>query len=58
MMDMDSGEIREVESLKDQKPNEVPFTWHEEVILKGCRFRIIQICGSPHNTITLQSIKN
>lgn len=54
----ESGEIRELMSENDLIKPEVLFKYHEVITIKDCDFRIIQICGSPHNTITLQSIEN
>lgn len=52
----ESGHIRELMSEKELLPQEILFNHGEIINIKGCDFKVIQIVGTPHNTITFQSI--
>lgn len=51
----ESGMMRELDRPEDVKPGEVLFKYGELITIKGCLFKVQQICGDPHNTITLKS---
>jgi hypothetical protein len=50
----DTGIIRELLEESEAKPPEVVFKTGELITIKGCLFMVQQICGDPHNTITLK----
>lgn len=52
----EDGYIRELMDESELKKYEILFKHGEVIDIKGCTFKVIQIVGSPHNTITLQSI--
>lgn len=52
----ESGSIRPLESEMDLREPEVLFKSGELITIKGCLFAVQQICGEPHNTITLKSM--
>ena len=54
--DPNSGYIRELQDEKELAKHEILFKHGEQIGIRGCQFKIIQICGSPHNTITLQTV--
>lgn len=54
--DPDSGIIRELNDESEAKTFEKVFKYGELITIKGCLFSIQQICGEPHNTITLRSL--
>jgi hypothetical protein len=54
--DPNSGMMRELNDESELKEHEILFKHGETLNIKGCQFKVIQICGSPHNTITLQTV--
>ncbi len=54
--DPNSGMMRELNDESELKEHEILFKHGEIIDIKGCAFKVIQIVGLPHNTITLQTI--
>lgn len=54
--DPTSGMIRELNDESELKEHEILFKHGEVIDIKGCTFKVIQIVGLPHNTITLQTM--
>ena len=52
----ETGELRELNDPAEIIAPEVLFKHGELINIKGCIFKVQQICGSPHNTITLKMI--
>jgi len=55
-MDMNSGQIRELVSVKELREGEALFEVNEKLKIKGCSFKIKEIFEGPLNEIVLQGI--
>lgn len=54
--DPNSGIMRELSDESELKEHEILFKHGEVIDIRGCQFKVIQIVGTPHNTITLQTV--
>lgn len=54
--DPNSGIMRELNDESELQQHEILFKHGEIIDIKGCQFKVIQIVGTPHNTITLQTV--
>ena len=55
-MDMNSGQIRELVSVKELREGEALFEVNEKLKIKGYSFKIKEIFEGPLNEIVLQGI--
>lgn len=54
--DPNSGIMRELNDESELQQHEILFKHGEIIDIKGCQFKVIQIVGTPNNTITLQTV--